>query len=211
MRQELPVPEPDPGDVADRAGDILSRAEFRQGQSLLDRLSGWLDDALNEVFGNLSQGGVGGLIGWLILGTLLAGVVWFVSRMGPLGGLASHAGARAVVEVTGPAATDHRTAEQWRTEAARLVGLGRYDEALRARYRALLADLIDQGLIADVPGRTPGEYRTELAEAAPPAANSFAELTTLFESIWYGANEAAPADLQNFERNEDVVLDGVTS
>lgn len=211
MRQDLPVPEPDPTDVADRAADILSRAEFRQGPSLLDRISGWLEDAINEVFGNLSEGGVGSLVGWLILLALLGSVVWYLSRLGPLAGLATHRGVQAAVETTGPAATEYKTAKQWRAEAARLAASGRYDGALRARYRALLADLIDRGLIADIPGRTPGEYRRELALAAPPAADSFAELTTLFELIWYGPDEASAPDLQDFERSEEIVLDGVLS
>jgi len=207
--QDLPIPVPAPTEIGDRAEAILSRSEFRQSESLLDRAGGWLNEAINDVFGNLSEGGAGSLVGWIILGGLLAAAVRFAMRMRPVARLASVHDPSVDIDTSGAVATHHKTAREWRAEATRLAGLGLFDEAVRARYRALLADLIQQDLVEDVPGRTPGEYRAEVAAAAPEAADSFGQLTELFEFIWYGPGEAVAQDLEQFGRGEQLVLAGV--
>ncbi|MFV2039661.1 MAG: DUF4129 domain-containing protein [Acidimicrobiales bacterium] len=199
------MPEPDPGQVRERADQILARAEFNEPESILDRVSRWISEAFGDLFNSLSQGGAGSIVAWFILVGLVAAMVVLVRRMGPLSGLAGPASTAVTVDIVGPAATEFRSASQWRTEADRLAGAGLFDQALRARYRALLADLIIQGLLEDIPGRTAGEYRREFAAAAPPAAASFNELTDQFEGVWYGARVADAADLSRFDGYERAV------
>ncbi len=112
-------------------------------------------------------------------------VVWVIVRLrrgrranGPT---SDEDGADGDVEITPLRSTD-----QWRAEAERLEAAGRWREALRARYRSVIGLLIDRQLLADLPGRTPGEHRVELAEAVPTAAPPFDAATSLFESAWYG-------------------------
>ena len=209
MAQDLPIPEPPADDIRGTADDILGRAEFRQTESLLERAGGWLDDLLSDVLGGLGGGGLGSLIAWLILLTLVGGLIWLLLRLTPAAGLARVARTEAVVKTSGPAATDFRDAGEWRREADRLAAEGRYDEAIRARYRALLADLIDRGLIEDIPGRTPGEYRRDLQVAASAEiAAPWSEATDLFEAVWYGPDLATRPDLDRFESREHAVLAG---
>jgi hypothetical protein len=210
IAQELPIPAPSAGEVRGAADDILERPEYHQTESLLERAGGWLDNLLSDILGGLGGSGLGSLIAWLILLTLVGGLIWLLLRLSPAAGLARVATTEAVVRTSGPAATNFRDATEWRKEAARLAADGRYDEALRARYRALLADLIDGGLIEDIPGRTPGEYRRDLQTGASAEVSApFADATDLFETIWYGPDVATSPDLDRFEARERAVLAGV--
>jgi hypothetical protein len=67
-----------------------------------------------------------------------------------------------------------------------------------ARYRELVTALVDDHVLADVPGRTSGEYRLEYAGARPARADEFAEATDLFERAWYGAEPTGPEENQRF-------------
>lgn len=210
IAQELPVPGPGPDEIADRADAIARRPEFRQTQSWLERAGGWLDDLMSDIVGGLASGGVGGLISWMILAALIGVIVWLLIRLTPAAGLARAASTEAVVTTQGPGATEFLTGAEWRREADRLAAAGDYDEALRARYRALLADLIDRGLIEDIAGRTPGEYRRDLQAGAPSeVAEPFSSATDLFEAIWYGPEDADRTHLGRFEENERRVLEEV--
>ena len=79
-----------------------------------------------------------------------------------------------------------RRADQWEAEAERLEAAGDWKPALRARFRALVATLVERGHVDDVPGRTTGEYRAEVRAGLPEAADAFAGATYLFEDAWYG-------------------------
>jgi hypothetical protein len=89
----------------------------------------------------------------------------------------------------------HRSADEWREEAQRLEQLGRWDEAIRAEYRALVGDLVDADLLPDIPGRTAGEYRQDVHRDLPHVADPFDEATDLFEPVWYSDLVATPAGL----------------
>jgi hypothetical protein len=210
IAQELPVPRPRPEEISDRADAIVQRPEYRQTQSWLERASGWLDDVLGDIIGGLASGGVGGVVSWLILAVLVGVILWLLIRLTPVAGLARAASTEAVVTTQGPEATEFLTAEEWRREAARLAAAGDYDRALRARYRALLAELIDRGLIEDIAGRTPGEYRRDLQSGARrEVAEPFSSATDLFEEIWYGPDKADERHLGRFDENERRVLSEV--
>src|SRR5690349_24015139 len=56
-------------------------------------------------------------------------------------------------------------------------------------YTTLFRSLIDDGALVDVPGRTSGEFRAELAVAQPAHADAFTDATDLFERAWYGAED----------------------
>ena len=87
------------------------------------------------------------------------------------------------------------SAEQWRKEADRLAAEGNYREALRCRYRALVAELADRRLIDQVPGRTSGDYDRAVRALVPEVAEQFSSVTRLFERCWYG-HEASDANAQ---------------
>jgi hypothetical protein len=95
--------------------------------------------------------------------------------------------------------TAARSAVDWRAEAARHERDRRWRDALRCRYRALVADLAWRGLVEEVPYRTAGEYRDLMGARAPAAAGDFNGATELFEDAWYGDRPSGPGDQAIFD------------
>jgi Domain of unknown function (DUF4129) len=96
--------------------------------------------------------------------------------------------------------------DQWRRQAAEMLAAGRYREALRCRYRALVGDLARRGVLDEIPGRTTGEERAQFSAAASPAEPAFARATELFDDVWYGDEPAGIAELDLFGHHERDVL-----
>jgi hypothetical protein len=99
-----------------------------------------------------------------------------------------------------------RSAEDWRSDAALHEAAGRWRDALRCRYRALVAELAGNGLLDDLPGKTTGEERADISIAAPAASPSFSEATELFDDVWYGDAPTGPDDAARFRSLSDRVL-----
>lgn len=209
LRRQLPVPEADPDRVRERADVIMDRAEFSDTESILDRALRWLSELISGLFDALSDGGAGWVVGVVILAGLLAAAVWLVARLRPLSTRSSGGSAPIAVSLVPGDADDQRSADAWAVEAERLAAAGRFEEALRARYRALLAGLFETGVLDDVAGRTAGEYQRELACAIPEVAPRFDELTGRFEIVWYGADEASEADVDRFTDAAEHLLAGL--
>jgi len=74
----------------------------------------------------------------------------------------------------------------WRAEADGHRRAGRYRDAVRCRYRALVGDLARKGLIDEIPGRTTGEERMQLRVVSPDAAPAFNAAANLFDGAWFG-------------------------
>jgi hypothetical protein len=150
--------------------------------------------------------GLGGFsaVGWLLLAGLglailaVALYLFLSSRRG--------AGTPKRAAVTGkealPAESEARQvleespSELWR-QAETLAGEGRFREAVRGLYLAVLAQLHRQQLIRFEPTRTNGEYvrQVRLSEQAPPELHEpFHQLTNLFEAKWYGERTCESAD-----------------
>jgi len=54
-------------------------------------------------------------------------------------------------------------------------------------------------VLEDIPGKTTGEERADIARAVPAASAAFSDATTLFDDVWYGdahvgRDEAAKLD-----------------
>jgi hypothetical protein len=84
----------------------------------------------------------------------------------------------------------------WR-QADALADEGRFREAVRLVYLAVLAQLHRRHLIRFEPTRTNGEYvrQIHLSEQAPPQLHeSFPQLTERFETAWYGERPCEAAD-----------------
>jgi hypothetical protein len=101
-----------------------------------------------------------------------------------------------------------REPTNWRDEADAHRRAGRYRDALRCRYRALVGDLARRGLIDEIPGRTTGEERAQLREVTPQASRPFDAAADLFDEAWYGHVDVADGDVDRFQRLEAEVLAG---
>lgn len=94
----------------------------------------------------------------------------------------------------------------WRAEAEQHRRAGRYRDALRCRYRALVGDLARSGLVDEIPGRTTGEERAQLRRVRPGAHVPFSAAADLFDGAWYGHLPVDQADDDAFQRLEGDVL-----
>jgi hypothetical protein len=114
------------------------------------------------------------------------------------------------VVVLPPVQVDHtREPSDWRRDADEHRRSGRYRDAIRCRYRALVGDLARRGVIDEIPGRTTGEERRQMEVAAPAAALPFADAADLFDAVWYGDETVDATGDDQFAGLEQRVLDGV--
>jgi len=83
-----------------------------------------------------------------------------------------------------------RGANEWERYAAQLAAAGRFREAIRAWYHAVLVTCYGAGILHFRKGRTNWEYVASL----PPSTGwrpDLIELTRRFEQEWYGADQSA--------------------
>ena len=200
---ELPVPTHDGDDVDDAIDDILARPEFREDRpNLLERARDWVFEQLGRGLDALFRSGGGTVLGWAVVLGAVALAVLFTIRLGR--GVQRDPGLAPLR--AGDAA--RRTAAEWRADAEANEAAGRWRAAVRCRYRALVADLAERGLIDDVPGRTAGEHRAEVEGAVPAAAADFSQASELFERAWYGNRPTGPDDTGRLRELTERVLTG---
>lgn len=197
---DLPVPERTADDVREAADRILARAEFREEpRSLLQRAQDWFFEQLGGIIERLLGGEGGGLLGWIVVILLAAAAIFFVVRFSR--GVRRDPGLTA-----GAPVAPRRTAEDWRADAEANEANGDWRAGLRCRYRALVADLAIRGLVEEVPGRTAGEYRSQVDANRPTAATDFAGATALFEDAWYGNRPTGPGESATFRALAEAVM-----
>ncbi len=194
-----PTPTRDPDQVHRAADEVLSRPEFREAaRPLLSRIWAWL-------LGHLGVGtSAGSLIGLLLFLLILAAVTVLAARFAR--GMTRDPEVAAAI----PSAP-RRGAGEWRVEAEAHERAGEWRQALRCRYRALVADLAGRGLVEEVPGRTAGEYRGAVERNVPPAAEAFSGATELFERAWYGRVPTGSDEVTRFRDLAGRVLERARS
>jgi len=77
--------------------------------------------------------------------------------------------------------------------ADRLAREGRYAEAVRERLRAAVRDLVDHGVVTNLPGWTVTELASVAAKARPDVDPPLREAGGVFSEIWYGERAATSA------------------
>lgn len=177
-----------PEDLRQRADDVLSQDKYQPDEpGLLDRI--W--DRVTELIGDLLSvfadstifGGVA--IGWIVLAVMLGLIVWFVMRYLPRFGSGRHP--RAQARITTEKVRMSRA--EWLAKADEADRSGLHREAVRARYRATVAGLIEGDELPESPGATPTELQAAF-EADPSRADPFASSTDAFSDVWYGGSDA---------------------
>jgi hypothetical protein len=101
-----------------------------------------------------------------------------------------------------------RGASEWERYAGELANAGRYREAIRAWYHAVLVTCYAAGILHFRKGRTNWEY---VASLAPSLAwrPDVIELTRRFEQEWYGGDESDEDALATCRTRAQRVLDSV--
>jgi hypothetical protein len=185
----LPPLRHDPDGLRDAAADLLSRPPFVDEQpGPVGRLLARAGDAIAELLGRLlSLMGGGSALGWVIVVValaVLAVVAWRVSRGATLD---------RQVPQAGPGQAAHRAVD-WDRDADVAMARGELREAVRCRYAAIVATLIEAGIVEESPGRTVRELDAEVRAAAPFLAAEVAAAGERFDRIWYGGMAAEPED-----------------
>lgn len=194
----LPVPEPTAEEVRRKASEILARPEFRHTESLYDRVVRWIGERLSDVLSLFTGGGRGALLAWVILLAALGAVAYVVVRVVINGrpGPDAAVGSGVVIDVS----EARRRASAWLAEAAEHEAAGRWRDAVRCRWRALVASLAERGRLEEIPGRTAGDYRQIVTASAPEVSEAFTSATEVFEAAWYGRVEVSEADRNRVQR-----------
>ncbi len=202
---ELPIPEPPPEEIRARATEILSRPEFQPDEpSLFEQVLDWISRWIGELLqGGMERSTGNRLLGFVVLGVALAALGYMVWRF-----------ARRMRSNPEPEQEElevelGRSARDWKQEAERLEVEELWKEALRARYRVLVGELVDRDLVPDVPGRTTGEYRLDVSHSAPGVTAPFGDASGLFELAWYADRATGPGENRRIRELTDEVLEGV--
>lgn len=202
--ETLPPPAAGADEIRSGAEEILSRSEFqRPPKSLYQR-------ALDEIFERVADfldlvvsGSRGAVLAWILLALMVGAVVFLVAR-----GLQRDRRRRVDGAPEGVDVEVRRPAADWAAEAAKHEAAGAWRDALRCRYRWMIASLAGAGIVDEVPGTTAGEYRVLVGAAVPGAAQPMAGATELFERAWYGNEGTGPEEASAFSDLAGRVLSG---
>jgi len=101
-----------------------------------------------------------------------------------------------------------RGATEWERYAAQLAAAGRYREAIRAWYHAVLVTCYSAGVLHFRKGRTNWEHAARLGPDAPyrPA---FLDITRRFDREWYGRDESSREALDDCADLARTILESV--
>lgn len=186
--ETLPPPAAGADEIRRAADEILARPEFQEPpRTLYQRVLDEVGERLGALIDLLVSGGRGAILGWLVLAVVVGASAFLVLR-----GLRLGRGARRAPEGGAVEVERRRPPGDWAAEAARFEAAGAWRDAIRCRYRWLIATLAGAGVVDDVPGRTAGEYRSLVTSARPAVEVPFADATDLFERTWYGEEPAGP-------------------
>lgn len=194
----------EPEDIRHAADDILSRPEYRPpAPSLLDRAFRWMNEQFADVLGGLFGRGGSYVVGWIVLAVALATVSWLLWKVMPRRRLPDTPEPRTIE-------TETRTRPgrgEWLARAAEAEASGNWGEAVRARYRAVVAGLIDREEIDDADGATSGEYRRSF-DGTTDRKQLFDQVTDRFEEVWYGGRPAGDGDPKLLAELDEQVVGG---
>jgi hypothetical protein len=186
----LPPSTVDPDTARRTVEEVLRRPEYAElSPSWWDRFTEAFRRAVGELLADLAGTGTGSAVGWIILAVIVGVVGWLLWRWGRS---VRREGAAQVATT----ADVGRAPAAWIADAQEHERAGRWRDAVRCRYRALVADLAAAGRLEEVPGRTTGEYLARLREARPDAAEPFAAATGVFERAWYGQDDVDAQDVE---------------
>ena len=101
-----------------------------------------------------------------------------------------------------------RGATEWERYAAQLAADGRFREAIRAWYHAVLVTCYGAGVLHFRKGRTNWEYIASLPPSTPWRA-AFIRLTQRFEQEWYGSLQSNEDALEECSSHAQQILEAV--
>jgi hypothetical protein len=206
------IDDPTRDEIRGAAERIFDRGEFQQQKSLFQKILDWI---ARQLGGGPTTGvrtgsapaasGLGTFLLYLFFVAVIVLLAWIVYRA------VRDRVRRADVEPEEdpePEIEEVRTRSEWQRIAEQAEAEGRWKDAILARYRELVAELVERRVADPVPGRTTGELRVDVAEHAPSVSAPFDEASTLFELPWYGDADTGPDESARFAAAAADVLAG---
>lgn len=194
---------------------LIERALRSIGESLkwLGKKIGQFIDWLREFLPDRLTEGPGATLGmrWIVIGVVALIVIAIVflaievirrARRGDAQTLASNAPLRSASD-DDPLS---RGAMEWERYAAQLAAAGRFREAIRAWYHAVLVTCYAVGALHFRKGRTNWEYIASLS-AATAWRPDFIRLTQRFEQEWYGSEQSTEDALDDCSADAKRILE----
>jgi hypothetical protein len=174
-------------DAAEEARRELSKGIYNHaGDNLIERVFNRFLNWIAELFSGVAQRSPGGWWGPVLLVCLIALLVFVVLwRAG-----APHRTQTAAGAVFGDDRV--RSARQYRAEAEAAAGSGEYAVAVRARFRACAAELVERTILDDRAGRTAHEVVDDAARAVPALREPLQPAAQVFDEVVYGSRPAGP-------------------
>jgi hypothetical protein len=182
----------DPGDITrsgarDEARRELRKAVYHAGdESPVLRALRWALHQISELLDKLIRIAPGGAASLVVVVVLLVALA-VVLRLG----LGPARLRDALTDRRGGARP--RSAAEYRAEAETLAARGDFKEAVRARFRAVIRELEERGVLDPRPGRTAGEIAREGSAAVPSVAADLRAAAATFDGVWYGRRTATAA------------------
>lgn len=183
-----------PSEVRRAVDEVLSRPAYQTAEPpwwarQAEAARAWLA----RLFVGMLQATSRTAVGWAVLGLATAVALFVAWRL--------VRGTR-WEPTRSPVVVDHerRSATDWDRRARDAERRGDLREAVRAAYRAVLAAYAELDLVAEVEGRTVGEYRRAVATADPGRREVFDRASDVVEAVLYADQPPSPADLAAVRR-----------
>ena len=170
------------------ARELSDPAYVSDDPNPLERALKWVLERLGELLAG--AGGTSGITAITII-VVVAVIIVIVIRL--RAGRTIRAG-RKRDQVFGDAIM---TANEHRAAADRAAAAGELAEAVRERFRAVVRELEQRGVLDPRAGRTVDEVAIEAGRALPVLADDLRGAAVQFDDVWYGGR---PATAQGYQR-----------
>jgi hypothetical protein len=174
-------------DARRAAAGELADPQYRDARpNLLQQVGQWLGEHLDRLLAALSSDVPGGLFG-LVLVLVLLIVLVVVIRL-RTGKIARTSRAGGVVF-----GGQRKSADDYRRSAEEAAAAGRFGDAVRDRFRAVVRALEERALLDTRSGRTADEAAAEAGLLLPDVAGLLRQGARLFDDVHYGGREGTEA------------------
>jgi len=200
----VPLPWDVPVDIGRDEAAAAARAELSKGiyqaqqPSWVERVLQWLQDQIRNLLERLAEAAPGGALGLLLAVLVVVLVVALLrARLGPVRRSSALPGTVFVGR--------SRSAAEHRQAADQAATAGRWAEAVRERFRAVVRGLEERDVLDARPGRTADEMAAAAARVLPALAGELVAGARRFDEVAYGEAEATAADDARLRALDDAV------
>ncbi|TDD53455.1 DUF4129 domain-containing protein [Kribbella antibiotica] len=186
--------------AAREAAEELSKSAYRQsGGSLIERalnkLVEWIADLLDGVTGASPNGHAGLVLLVALIALIIVVVLW---RAGVLRTSKRGTKQQSVFDTSRP-----RSAAEYRAQAEQEASAGNYTYAVRSRFRACVAELVERTILDDRAGRTAYEVVADAGRVAPTLRDALQPAALTFTEVVYGNRPGNPTRYAVVVRADD--------